>query len=131
VLFNCSWAAKIILRALWNFSEFILTGTTVKCALYCQTLVELNARLRWIRPYLELPLLHHYNARPQHLRKQMQRFDDLALPSWITHRKILSWGLRMFITSDDEIGVEVRFCRQGAQFYHDGFWNNWNIGGTV
>jgi hypothetical protein len=45
VLFDCSLAAKVILRVLWNFSEFMHTVATVKCEQYCQTLAELNARL--------------------------------------------------------------------------------------
>lgn len=115
----------------WNSSELMLIGANFKCEQYCQILVELNARLWWIGAYLELPLLNHDKARTQHLWKQIERFDDFNLPSWMTHRKILSWGLLLFITSDDGIGVEMRFCRRGAQFYHGGLWNKWNVGGTV
>jgi hypothetical protein len=101
---------------------------TVQSERYCQILVELNLRFWRNRPYLELPLLYHHKARPQRLRAQLQRVDALASPSLITHNKILSWGLRMFITSHDEIGVELRCCLQRP---HDGLRNNLNIGGTV
>jgi hypothetical protein len=70
-----------------------------------------------------MPLLHRNNARPQHLGKQLQKFRDLVLPSWITNRKILSWGFRMFVKSDDKIGVEGMFCRQGAQL--QGYRKTW------
>jgi hypothetical protein len=114
-----------------TFSEFMLTGTTVRSERDCQRVAKLNARLRRVRPHMEQPLLHHDNAQPQQSREQLQRFDALGSPSWITDHVILSWRLRIFITSGDEIGVKLWFCLQGAQFCHDGLWNYLNVGESV
>jgi histone-lysine N-methyltransferase SETMAR len=77
-------AGKVILTVFWDYQEVLLTyfqklGGNVKCASYCEVLLDLRDKVRGKPPgQLTRGLLLHYNsARPHIARETQERLQEL------------------------------------------------------